>query len=78
MEKYVSNSKSTEFSSQSNVSKFVKLYVKENLLHQIRGRCFKGFESYMNTISVKKPNELQMRLTKYSIKLDKERYVCGQ
>lgn len=69
MEKYASNSKTTEFSSQSNVSKFVKLYVKDNFI--------KGFESYMNTISVKKPSELQMRLTTYSIKLDKERYVCG-
>ena len=41
----------------------------------MRGRKFKGLENHMNNICLKKPAELQKRLTKYSIQLDNERYL---
>jgi hypothetical protein len=42
----------------------------------MKDRKFKGLENLMNNICLKKPAELQKRLTMYSIQLDKERYLC--
>jgi hypothetical protein len=51
------------------------IYLKDNLFKKMRGRKFKGLENHMNNICLKKPAELQKRLTKYSIQLDNERYL---
>ena len=74
MDKFVSTSKASELSLKKNLFKFIQIYGKENLFHKFKGRHFKDFENFMN---VEKPNELQKRLTKYSIQLDKEKCVCG-
>ena len=58
------------------MSKFLHTYLKENLFQKMKGRKFKGLENLMNNICLKKPAELQKRLTKYSIQLDNERYLC--
>ena len=58
-----------------NVSFFYKneyLFQKHNTV-----RFHKGFEEVINSIHVKEPQKLQCRFTKYSIGLDKEKYVCG-
>ena len=44
----------------------------------MKGRKFNGLENLMNNICLKKPVELQKRLTRYSMHLDKERYLCEQ
>jgi hypothetical protein len=75
MDKFVSTSKASELSLKKNLFKFIQIYGKENLFHKFKGRHFKDFENFMN---VEKPNELQKRLTKYSIQLDKEKCVCGK
>jgi hypothetical protein len=40
------------------------------LLEKMKGRKLKGLENLMNNICLKKPAELQKRLTKYSIQPD--------
>ena len=59
------------------MSKFLHTYFKENLFKKkMKDRKFKGLENLMNNICLKKPAELQKRLTMYSIQLDKERCLC--
>jgi hypothetical protein len=41
----------------------------------MKGRKFKGLENLINNICLKKPAELQKRLSMYSIQLEKERYL---
>ena len=60
------------------MSKFIHTYLKENLFKKKKGRKSKGLENLMNNICLKKPVELQERLTKYPKQLDKERYLCEQ
>jgi hypothetical protein len=76
IDRHISSSKSSTFSDNINMSKFLHKYLKENFYKKMKGRKFKGLENFMNNICLKKPAELQKRLTKYSIQLDKERYRC--
>ena len=41
----------------------------------MKGRKFKGLENLIINICLKKPAELQKRLTMYSKQLEKERYL---
>ena len=75
IDRHISSSKSSTFSDNINMSKFIHTYLKENLFQKMKGRKFKGLENLMNNICLKKPADLQKRLTKYSIQLDKERYL---
>jgi hypothetical protein len=47
------------------MSKFLHTYLKGNLFQKIKGRKFKGLENLINNICLKKPDELQERLTCY-------------
>jgi hypothetical protein len=76
IDRHISSSKSSTFSDNINMSKFLHTYLKGNLFQKIKGRKFKGLENLINNICLKKPDELQERLTKYSIQLDKKRYLC--
>jgi hypothetical protein len=76
IDRHISSSKSSTFSDNINMSKFLHTYLKENLFKKMKGRKFKGLENRINNICLKKPAELQERLTKYSKQLDKERYIC--
>ena len=76
IDRHISSSKSPTVSDKGNMSKYLHTYLKDNLFKKMRGRKFKGLENLMNNICLKKPAELQKRLTKYSIQLDNERYLC--
>ena len=78
IDRYISSSKSSTFSDKSNMSTFLHTYLKENLFKKKKGRKCKGLDNLMNNICLKKPVELQKRLTKYSMQLDKKRYLCEQ
>ena len=78
MDKYGHISKTCDFSDKKNVQKFILLYKNEHLFQKNNTvRFHKGFEEVTNIIHVKEPQKLQCRFTKYSIGLDKEKYVCG-
>ena len=78
IDRHISSSKSSTLSDKSNMSKLPHTYLKENLFKKRKGRKFKGLENLMNNICLKKPVEFQKRLTKNSMQLDKERYLCEQ
>ena len=75
IDRHFSSSKSSTFFDNINMSKFLHTYLKEKLFQKMKGRKFKGLGNLMNIICLKKPVELQKRLTMYSIQMDKERYL---
>ena len=78
MDKYGHTSRTSDFNDKNNVQKCILLYKNEHLFQKNNTvRFHKGFEEVINSIHVKEPLKLQCRFTKYSIGLDKEKYVCG-
>ena len=51
IDRHISSSKSSTFSDNINMSKFLHTYLKENLFQKMKGRKFKGLENLMNNMS---------------------------